>query len=163
MKKFFSLVLALLMSLSLFGCSNTPKHFTGTWNYLQIISVEIAPNTSASDLDSLKEIYGADTAEGIESNAMESFSQNGVFDQFYIKFDKKSTYTYDPILEREATWVFYQTSEDEGFISFYAELDASAGNPDPQVCPEVFYNAQIDALFIVQYYMGFMVTLGLTR
>ncbi len=55
-------------------------------------------------------------------------------------------------------------SENEGFISFYAELDVSAGNPDPVSCPEITYKADTDTMCIVlNNYGSFMITLELTR
>jgi hypothetical protein len=66
-------------------------------------------------------------------------------------------------MDREATWVFYQTGENEGFLSFYTELDATNGNPDPILYPSVVYNAETDTLLMTLHYIGFMVTIELTR
>lgn len=165
MKRIISTVLMLTLTvLSLFGCSGTPKHFTGEWKFSKINSVEFVQDVSEDTLDSLKETYNAKDEEGIISNALDRFVADGTFDAFYLKFDKKHTYTYDPFADREATWVFYQMSENEGFISFYAELDVSAGNPDPVSCPEIAYNADTDTMCIVlNNYGSFMITLELTR
>ena len=92
------------------------------------------------------------------------FTADETFASVYIKFGGKHTYTYDPIMEREATWVFYQTSENEGFISFYAELDVNDGNPDPIVCPEISYNPDSNTVYMVlNAYGSFMITIELTR
>ena len=93
-----------------------------------------------------------------------SFTADEAFLDFYLNFDGKNTYTYDPFADREATWVFYQTGENEGFISFYAELDVSEGNPDPISCPEIRYEADTNTMYIaLSNYGSFMITLELTR
>ena len=59
--------------------------------------------------------------------------------------------------------VFYQTGENEGFISFYAELDVADGNPDPTNNPAIIYNAETDTLYMTINYISFMVTIELSR
>jgi hypothetical protein len=66
-------------------------------------------------------------------------------------------------MDREATWVFYQTSDNEGFLSFYTELDATDANPDPILYPSVVYVEQSNTLLLTLNYIGFMVTVELTR
>jgi hypothetical protein len=164
MKKILSIVTLLtILALSLFGCSSAPKHFKGEWKFSQITKVELSTEVSADTLELLKEYYGVDTEEGVENSALAQFIEDGTFNSYYIRFDKKYTYTNDPLMEREATWVFYQTGENEGFISYDAELDASAGNPAPEVFPEISYDAETDTLTIVERYSSYMVTLALIR
>ena len=164
MKKFLSVVMLLtILSLSLFGCSNTPKHFTGEWKFSQIVKVELATDIPTGTLDLLKEAYGVDTEEGVKNSALTQFIAEETFNPYYIKFDKKYTYTYDALFIREATWAFYQTSENEGFVSYDTELDVSAGNPAPEIFPEISYESETDTLFIIERYSSFMVTLALTR
>ena len=67
------------------------------------------------------------------------------------------------MFEREVTWAFYQTDENEGFLSYSTELDASEGNPTPEIFPEISYKADTDTLIIVERYSHFMVTLELVR
>ena len=165
MKKIFSIVLVLtLMVASLVGCGGSSKHFSGEWKFSKITKVEFSPEIDNETLDVLKQTYGAEDEEGVLTNAFAKFTQDGTFANFYLKFDKKYTYTYDPFMDREATWVFYQTSENEGFISFYAELDINDGNPDPIVCPEISYNPDSNTVYIVlNAYGSFMITIELTR
>lgn len=165
MKKMIGAVLVLALAVvSLFGCSGAPEHFSGEWKFSKISKIEFVPNLSEDMLDTMKEAYNAEDEEGIISNILDSFISEGTFEKFYLKFDKKNTYTYDPFMDREATWVFYQTGENEGFISFYAELDVNEGNPDPVVCPEIVYEAATNTMYIVlNNYSSFMITLALTR
>ena len=165
MKKIFSIVLVLtFMVASLVGCGGSSKHFSGEWKFSKITKVEFSPEIDNETLDVLKQTYGAEDEEGVLTNAFAKFTQDGTFANFYLKFDKKYTYTYDPFMDREATWVFYQTSENEGFISFYAELDVNDGNPDPIVCPEIYYNPDSNTVYIIlNAYGSFMITIELTR
>lgn len=165
MRKFVSIVLmVMLMSVSLFGCSGKSKPFSGEWTFSQVSSVEFVQDVSESDLEYLKELYNTEDEEVILSSALDRFIADETFADFYLKFDVNRTYTYDPFADREATWVFYQTSETEGFISFYTELDVNDGNPDPVVCPEIVYEADTDTMYIVLHdYGSFMVTIELTR
>lgn len=164
MKKFLSVVLLVtVLALSLFGCSSTPQHFKGKWNFSQIVKVELATDLYEGDVDILKESYGANTEEELLDSALEQFLEDETFNTYYIKFDTKYTYTYDPLFEREATWAFYQTGENTGFISYATELDASAGNPAPEIFPEISYKADTNTLVIVERYSSFMVTLELKR
>ena len=165
MKKIFSIVLVLtLMVASLVGCGGSSKHFSGEWKFSKITKVEFVPELDDGVLDLLKQEYTAEDEAGIISNAFDKFTADETFASVYIKFGGKHTYTYDPIMEREATWVFYQTSENEGFISFYAELDVNDGNPDPIVCPEISYNPDSNTVYMVlNAYGSFMITIELTR
>ena len=164
MKKIFSIVLVLtLMVASLVGCGGSSKHFSGEWKFSKITKVEFVPVLPEGMLDLLKQEYNAEDEDGIINNAFDRFGADETFSNLYIKFDGKQTYTYDPFMDREATWVFYQTSENGGFISFYSELDSSDGNPDPVICPEIRYDADTDIMNITINYGSFMVTLELTR
>lgn len=164
MKKIISTVLILtLMAVSLFGCGGSPKHFSGEWKFSKISKVEFVRELGDGVLDLLKQEYNAENEADILSNALDRFVADETFASVYLKFGGKHTYTYDPLMEREATWVFYQTSENGGFISFYSELDSSDGNPDPVICPEIRYDADTDIMNITINYGSFMVTLELTR
>jgi hypothetical protein len=165
MKKFLSVVVLLtILALSLFGCSSVPPHFKGEWKFSQISKVELSPDVTQNDLDALKERYSVDTEEGVLTNARARYIEDGTFESFYIKFNKKYTLTDDPFADREVTWVFYQTGENEGFLSFDGYLDASLGNPDPVVYPNVSYNPETDTMQIVLWnYGSFMITIALTR
>ena len=152
------------MAASLFGCGGSSKHFSGEWKFSKINKVEFVPELGDGVLDLLKQEYNAEDEAGIISNAFDKFTADETFASVYLKFGGKHTYTYDPLMEREATWVFYQTSENEGFISFYAELDINDGNPDPIVCPEISYNPDSNTVYIVlNAYGSFMITIELTR
>ena len=164
MKKFLSLIIGLtLMVFCLFGCSTTPKHFTGEWKFLQINKVELATDLSTGTIDMLKEAYGVDTEEGIVNYISSYITTNETFNAYYLKFDKTYTYSYDALSERKVTWAFYQTGENQGFISYSTELDASEGNPAPEVFPEITYKPDTDTMIIVERYSDFMVTLELKR
>ena len=157
----FAIVLSML-TVSLLSCGASGP-FSGQWKFSKLSSVEIAPDMDESELENLKEMYSAEDEAGIEANALASFNETGVFAPCYINFEKENTYTYDPAMDREATWKFYKTGENAGFISFYAELDVTAGNPDPVVCPEIVYNAETGIMSMTTYYLGFMVTIELTK
>ena len=165
MKKLLSLLTALmLVVVCLVGCSKEPKHFTGEWKFSEIVKVDLSPEIDDYTLDALKQIYNAEDEETILSNAFAKFTQDGTFANFYLKFDKKYTYTYDAIMEREATWFFYQTGENEGFISYDGMLDANNGNPAPVVFPDISYKADTDNMYItINDYSAFMITLKLSR
>jgi hypothetical protein len=164
MKKLVIFVVALsIMAVSLFPCNAKPDHFTGQWKFSKISKVEIAPNVEESRIAYLKEEYDAEDEKGIEESALAKFTADGTFNSCYLNFGKKQSHTYDPIMDREATWVFYQTSDNEGFLSFYTELDAADGNPDPILYPSVVYVAQTNTLLLTLNYIGFMVTVELTR
>ena len=165
MKKFLSIVLLLtLVACSLVGCNNTPKHFTGDWKFAEVVKVEFQPELMDGMMELLMEEYNADTEQGVLDNALDRFVEEGTFANFYLKFGKKNSYSYDPFMDRECTWVFYQTSENSGFLSFYTELNASDGNLDPVNWPDVTYDAETGSLYIVvNNYGAFMITLKLTR
>ena len=163
MKKIIVLILALVTAVSLVGCGST-KCFSGEWKFSEVIKVEFTPELQNGALDNLKLEYNADTEEGVLTNALARYIENGTFESFYIKFNKKYTLTDDPFADREVTWVFYQTGENEGFLSFDGYLDASLGNPDPVVYPNVSYNPETDTMQIVLWnYGSFMITIALTR
>ena len=165
MKKLLSLLIALtLILVCLSGCTKQPKHFTGEWKFSEIVKVDLSPEIDDYTLDALKQIYNAEDEESILSNAFAKFTQEGTFANFYLKFDKKYTYTYDTIMEREATWFFYQTGENEGFISYDGMLDANNGNPAPVVFPDISYKADTNSMYItINDYSAFMITLKLSR
>ena len=165
MKKLLNLLIALtLILVCLSGCTKQPKHFTGEWKFSEIVKVDLSPEIDNYTLDALKQRYNAEDDETILSNAFAKFTQDGTFANFYLKFDKKHTYTYDAIMEREATWFFYQTGENEGFISYDGMLDANNGNPAPVVFPNISYKADTNSMYItINDYSAFMVTLKLSR
>lgn len=164
-KKFFGLIICLTIAvLSLFGCSTTPSHFTGEWRFDEVVAVNFAETPSESELSYLKETYNAQNETEILNNVLASYVSNDTFANFYLKFNGDSAYTYDVFAEREATWKFYQISENEGFISYDAELDATDGNPFPTVFPDISYDADANATFItINNYGSFMITLKLSR
>ena len=165
MKRIISTLLMLtLVTVSLFGCVGAPDHFEGEWKFSKITKVELIPDVTEDAMELLKEQYGAQDEAGVVAGALASFTADEAFLDFYLNFDGKNTYTYDPFVDREAPWVFYQTGENEGFISFYAELDVSEGNPDPVSCPEIRYEADTNTMYIaLSNYGSFMITLELTR
>ena len=158
----FALMLSLLTA-ALLGCNKTPDQFKGQWKFAKISKVEIASHVSESTITELMEQYGAQDKTGVEERALAAFVADKTFDSCYLNFEKKFSYTYDPLLDREATWVFYQTGENEGFISFYAELDAADGNPDPVNNPVIVYHAETDTISMTINYISFMVTIELSR
>ena len=162
MKKIFkTLILLLLVTFSLVGC--TQKQFDGKWNFKDISDIEIAPNVSASDIESYKEYYGVEDNDALEAAVLAAYKEEGLFTPSYINFSGKNTYTYDVALDREATWVFFQTSENEGFLSFYTEIDSSEGNPDPEIFPSLVYNSETNSMYMTYKYADFMVTIELVR
>ena len=165
MKKLLSSLIALtLILVCLSGCTKQPKHFTGEWKFSEIVKVDLSPEIDNYTLDALKQRYNAEDDETILSNAFAKFTQDGTFANFYLKFDKKYTYTYDAMMEREVTWFFYQTGENEGFISYDGMLDANNGNPAPVVFPDISYKADTDNMYItINDYNAFMITLKLIR
>ena len=164
MKKLLIFTLALLMlAVACFGCSKTPDYFKGQWNFAKISKVEVASHVSETTLDELMQAYDAESKAAVEEKALAAFLADGTFSSCYLKFGTELSYTYDPLMEREATWVFYQTGENEGFISFYAELDVADGNPDPTNNPAIIYNAETDTLYMTINYISFMVTIELSR
>ena len=164
MKKFviFALFIS-IMACAFSGCSTTPEQFTGKWNFAKISKVELAPELDASLIDGLKEKYNAEDEKGILEGALADFKNEKTFDGCYINFDQKNTYTYDPIMEREATWVFYQTGDNEGFLSFYTEIDPSTVTPDPVAFPPIVYNAETKTITFPIWYNAFVVTIELSR
>ena len=164
MKKIVILALVLSMIVAIFaGCGKTSDHFTGQWNFSKIQKVEIASDAYEGSVDNLKEQYGAADENGIVEAVLADFKTDKVFDPYYVRFEKKQTYTYDPVLDREATWVLYKTGENEGFLSFYTELDTTDITLDPAVFPPVVYNAETDTLLVTVRYGAFLVTIELTR
>lgn len=165
MKKLLSSLIALtLILVCLSGCTKQPKHFTGEWKFSEIVKVDLSPEIDNYTLDALKQRYNAEDDETILSNAFAKFTQDGTFANFYLKFDKKYTYTYDAMMEREVTWFFYQTGENEGFISYDGMLDANNGNPAPVVFPDISYKADTNSMYItINDFSAFMITLKLSR
>ena len=155
-------VLLSLLTLTFAGCG-TAKHFTGEWKFSKIVQVELGPNADEVSIDNLKAQYDVEDEASLVVCALADFKESGIFAPCYIHFDKKHTYTYDPALDREATWVFYKTGENTGFISFYTELDATEGNPDPTLFPDIVYNAETDTMLMTIQYRVFMVTIELSR
>ena len=139
MKKIFSIVLVLtLMVASLVGCGGSSKHFSGEWKFAKLIKVELMPSLDDGTLDLLKQEYNAEDEAGIVSNAKDRFEAEQTFANFYLNFESKNTYTYDPFMDREATWVFYKTGENEGFISFTESLTRARATPIPLFAPISF-------------------------
>ena len=158
----FALVLSMI-AVALSGCSSKPEYFTGEWKFSKMIKVELVSDVTEERTAELMQEYGAEDMAGLEESVIADLVADKIFDPYYLNFDKKYTYTYDPIMEREATWVFYQTGGNEGFISFYAELDAAEGNPDPRNNPMVSYNAEKGTLIVTLNFSAFMVTVELSR
>ena len=168
MKKIIIGVVSLLIVASiaavLIFVGGTPKHFRGEWKYSKISSIEVTSNVHESWLTQFKQEYGAEDADSINAAAVATFTANGLFAPYYVNFDGKYTYTYDPIYaEREATWCLYQTGENTGFLSFYTELDAADGNPGIEICPDLVYNAETNTMLLTFYHVGFIVTIELIR
>jgi hypothetical protein len=164
MKKLIILVLVLsVVTAAFIGCNAKSAHFSGKWSFSAINKVELVPDLDSSDIDFWLQEYDVEDEASIAPIALSNFKANKIFEPCYLSFDKKYTYTYDPNMAREATWVFYQTSENEGFISFYGELDAADGNPDPVNNPNVVYNAESDTMLVTLRYDSFMVTVELIK
>ena len=168
MKKIIIGVVSLLIVASiaavLIFVGGTPKHFRGEWKFSKISSVEVTANVNESWLIRFEEEYGAKDQASINAAALDALSKDGIFAPYYVNFDGKYTYTYDPIYaEREATWCLYQTGENTGFLSFYTELDAADGNPGIEICPDLVYNAETNTMLLTFYHVGFIVTIELTR
>ena len=154
-------VLLVLAASSLVGCGSS--HFSGKWNFSDITDVTIAPSVSEDIIEAYKEHYGVSDVAGVEAAALASFKEQGLFASSYINFAGKYTYAYDVALERESTWVFFQTSENEGFLSFYSEIDPSEGNPDPEIFPPIVYNPETDNMYMTYTYTAFMFTIEFVR
>ena len=158
----FALVLAMI-TVPFLGCNKTPAHFKGEWHFSKISKIEISSTANEDVINDLKQQYGAEDEQGIIENALAAFTADKTFEPCYLKFDKTYTYTYDPAMEREATWVFYKTGENVGFISFYSELDAADGNPDPASNPDIVYNPETGTMLMTIKYIAFMVTIELSK
>lgn len=164
MKKLVVFALVLSFTIAAFlGCSASESGFTGEWSFSKISKIELTSNADEYLLNLLKEEYGAEDEDGIVAAALDTFKAEKLFDPCYVHFDKDRTYTYDPSMDREATWVFYKTGENEGFLSFYTEIDPSDVTPDPEVFPPVVYNAETDTLSLTIKYAAFIVTVELAR
>ena len=164
MKKLILFTLALsLLTLAFVGCSTAPAHFSGEWHFSRIADITLSSDVDAEMLEGLKEGYGAADKEGVLTAARAAFDADKTFTPCYVNFTKDRTYTYDPIAVREATWVFYQTAENEGFLSFYAEIDPSEVTPDPAVFPPVVYNPESNTLTLTIKYSAFVVAVELTK
>ena len=164
MKKFIAFLLFVSMiTVVLCGCSATPKHFKGDWKFSTISKVEVDSKVNDSVIAELFEEYGVADKKSLEDVVLLAFSADGTFAPSYLKFNGSKAYTYDPVMEREATWAFYQTGENEGFISYYTELDAADGNPDPVTNPAIVYNSETDTLSMTLKYAAFLVTIELSR
>ncbi len=164
MKKLVVFVLLLsFATAAFFGCNASENAFAGEWRFSRISEIEITPDADEYLLTLLKEEYGAEDENGIVAAALAAFKADKLFEPCYVRFDKGHTYTYDPVMDREATWVFYQTGENEGFLSFYTELDPSDVTPDPAVFPPVVYSAETNTLSLTIKYTAFVVTVELTR
>ena len=164
MKKIIVFVLLLAIVIcALSGCAVNDSGFTGKWNFSKVSKIELTKDLDESLLNSLKAQYGAEDEEGIINGALSAFESAKTFDSCYVNFDKKNTYTYDPIMDREATWVFYKTGDNEGFLSFYTEIDPSDVTPDPEVFPPVSYNEEANTLFLTIKYISFVVTIEFVR
>ena len=137
----FALVVSIL-ALAFVGCNSAPAQFTGEYTFSRLVSVALGPEVSDATLETLKEHYGVDDKAGVEAALLDYYASDSTFNSCYVKFDKKNTYVYDPIFERESTWVFFQTGENEGFISFYTEIDPAEVTPDPLLFPSVAYNPE---------------------
>lgn len=164
MKKRILFALALsLLTLAFVGCNKAPAHFSGEWSFSRIADVKLSPEVDGEVLEGLKENYGAEDEAGVVAAARAAFEADSTFAPCYVNFTKDGTYTYDPIALREATWVFYQTAENEGFLSFYTEIDPSEVTPDPAVFPPVVYHAESNTLTLTIRYASFAVTVELTK
>ena len=164
MKKLIAFIVVVAMvSVALLGCNALPKHFTGEWKFSKISKVEIDPNVNEGIVAGLLEEYDAADKNGVETSALAAFTADGTFAPCYLTFSGKDAYTYDPVMEREATWVFYQTGDNEGFISFYTDLNAADGNPDPVTNPVVKYHPETNTLSLTLKYAAFLVTVELSR
>ena len=162
MKKLIKRVFVLLMVVfGLVGCA--PKHFTGRWNYVAVADVQIASSVSDARLEELKEEYGVNDKLALQTAVCDELNEEQTLKDYYLNLNGKNTKSWDPNLNREASWILYQTSETEGFLSFYELEDASQGNPDPSICPSLRYNNEIDVMYVTLKYIAFMVTLTLSR
>ena len=163
MKRFLTLALVVsMLAIVLVGCAPADQ-FSGKWTFSKVVDMELASTVTAEELDLMKEYFNAEDAEGVAAAALTQYTAEGVFAPCYVNFAGKDTYTYDPAMDREATWRFYKTGENEGFLSFYTELDASEGNLDPINWPNVVYHAESNTITMTINYLGFMVTLELTK
>ena len=164
MKKIVAVALLLsLMALSLVGCTAPASTFSGEWRFSKIAKVEISPEASEEMIELYKEHYGVTDTDGLIASARADFEADGAFNACYIRFEGDRTYTYDPAMDREATWVFFKTAENEGFLSFYTEIDPSEVTPDPIVFPPVVYDAQANTLSMPMQYSVFIVTVELAK
>ena len=164
MKKILAFALLLsLMTATLFGCSAPAGPFSGEWRFAKITKIELSPDVDEETLALLCEHYGAEDADALPAAVRTSFEEDKIFDPCYIRFEGDRTYTYDPAMEREATWVFFKTGENEGFLSFYTEIDPSEVTPDPVVFPPVTYDAQTNTLSMPIQHTAFIVTIELTK
>jgi hypothetical protein len=157
----FALVIS-IMTLAFAGCASTPKCFTGEWKFSKLNKVEVSPNAYDFVIEELMNQYGVEDKDALAASAFADFNENNTFAVCYINFAKKYTYTYDTAMEREATWFFYQTGDNEGFLSFY-EIEEVNGNPDPAIHPSVVYNADTNTMYLTFQHVAYTVTIELSR
>lgn len=159
MKKVISLILAALMlTCVLSACSAKSSFTTGDWIFSKVVNVTIKEDLDEAFLAELKEEFNVSTDEELEKAALESFIEEKTFEATYIKFDKDRAYTYDEIMERESTWAYYITGENEGFLSVYTDLNVEDGNPDPITNPVLKYNPETKTLSMDIWHASYIVT-----
>lgn len=168
MKKIFqltALLLVLSMLLVFAGCNaqKTAAFAKGEWKFSAIAEVQLKEGLDDYTLAYAMSDYGATDVESLLAAALEAFANDNTFAPLYVKFDGDSAYAYEPIMEREATWVFYQMSETTGFLAPVTDLDPSQGNPNKESYPSLSYDAATDTLSFTMGYAAFMFTLTLRR
>lgn len=164
MKKAISLILALtVITFAFFGCGAGADNFKGEWKFSKITDIDIHPMVDDSFLKELMKDFNAEDKNGVLDGAMAQLSSEGTFARCYLNFDGDRAYTYDPVMDREATWAVYKTGDNEGFISVYTELDVADGNPDPITNPVIAYNAETDTMLMTIAHTSYMVTLEFVK
>lgn len=156
-KTIVSLILLAAMTLSLFGCAGKSAYEKEEWVFSGIVEVSIIPDLDELRREQLYEEFDTQDDAEIEAAFLNQIVEDGVFSPCYLNFSGNLVKYYDSVMEREATYAFYKTSENEGFLSVYTELNVEDGNPDPNTNPPFTYYPETNTFVVMESYIGFYV------
>lgn len=153
MKKVISVFLTVILVACLFTACGGSDYAKGEWVFSRVVGVELKEEVATSPgyesyLNELYTEYNASNEEELEAAMLAEIIENGDFTPCYINFKSDRVAFYDVIMEREATYVYYETGENEGFFSVYTELDPADGNPDPLTNPPLVYNPETKTITV---------------
>lgn len=153
------LIIIMVFSFALSSCAGTSPYEKEAWVYSNIIDVSLKDDLDELRMEQLVEEFGTTDVTEIETAMLAQILEEKTFADCYINFSGNRASFYDIIMEREATYVVYKTSENEGFFSVYTELNAEDGNPDPNTNPPFRYNPETNIFVVELSYVGFNVSI----